>query len=120
MMHRTTTSSALNILFIGKRTDPASGPGTSTRRLLKGCDALTHIAIVNVHLIDLGKSLQSRRRLARRLLGHTQIIPQCEGTFRVEVRGAQRAVVPNSGNTRLPLFHESQSEKRAALHGVTE
>jgi hypothetical protein len=51
--------------------DPASGPETLTDRFLKSGDALAHIAIINVHRVNLGKTLQSRDRLARRLLGYT-------------------------------------------------
>src|SRR5260370_13061468 len=102
------------------RVGPASGPKTSTRGLLKSGDALTHIAIIDVHRVDLGKTLQRRVRLARRLLCYTQIIPQCEDTFRVELRRVQRTLVPDRCDARLSLFDEGQSREPAALHGVAE
>src|SRR5258708_3370394 len=46
------------------------------------------------------------------------MIPQCEDTFRVKVRNAQRTVVPYSRDAGLSLFHEGKSQERAALHGV--
>src|SRR5260370_17546284 len=102
------------------RVGPASGPKTSTRGLLKSGDALTHIAIIDVHRVDLGKTLQRRVRLARRLLCYTQIIPQSEDTFRFEVRSVQRTVVPDRCDARLSLFHQGKSQERASLHGVPE
>ena len=41
-----------------------------TGGLLKSSDALGHVAVVDVHRIDLGKTLQRRIQLARRFLRH--------------------------------------------------
>src|SRR5260370_17358978 len=121
-MDRTTTSSALSNLFMtdDSRERRPRKAKTSADRLLKSSDTLTHIAIIDVHRVHLRETLQRRVRLARRLLSHTQIIPQREGTFRIEVGGAQRALVPDGGNTGLAFFHEGKAQQRAALHDVTD
>src|SRR5260370_1274611 len=121
-MDRTTTSSALSNLFMtgDSRERRPRKAKTSADRLLKSSDTLTHIAIIDVHRVHLREALQRRVRLARRLLSHTQIIPQREGTFRIEVGGAKRALVPDGGNSGLAFFHEGKAQQRAALHDVRE
>src|SRR5258707_4220778 len=98
---------------VGKRAGSADG-------LLKGRDAFGHVTIVDVHRVDLGKTLQRRFRLARRFLSYTQIIPQGERAFRIIARSFQRALIPDRCDGRLALIHESQAQKRAALHGIAE
>src|SRR5690349_7155773 len=121
-MHRTTTSSALTSLFMtgNSRERRPRKAQTSADRLLKSSDALTHIAIIDVHRVDLRETLQRRVRLARRLLSYTQVIPHREGTFRVQVGGAKRALVPDGRDAGLAFFHEGKPQQRAALHNVRE
>src|SRR5260370_8205203 len=88
--------------------------------LLKGRDAFGHVTIVYVHRVDLGKALQRRIRLARRFLSYTEIIPEGEGDFRISGWSFQRTLIPDRRDGRLPLIHEGQAQKRAALHGVGE
>src|SRR5579859_727315 len=107
MMHSTTTSNALSTLFMEGRLARGSD-ATLTDRLLKSSDALANIPIIDVHRVNLGKTLQRRHRFPRRFLGHAQIIPQCERTFRVQVGSVQRTVVPDGGDPGLSFFHESQ------------
>src|SRR2546423_1712583 len=95
------------------------GPG-STDGLLKGSNAFGHVAIVDVHRVNLGETLQRRFRLARRFLSYTQIIPQGERAFRIIAGSLQGALIPDGGNGRLALLHKGQTEKCAALHGVAE
>src|SRR2546430_2110849 len=87
---------------------------------LKRRDALGYAAVVDVPGVALKKPLQRRFRPARRFLGHTQIIPQGERTFRVDSGSVQGALVPDRGDGRLAFFHEGQAKQRAALHGVAE
>src|SRR5207237_2756016 len=87
---------------------------------LKSSEAFREVEVVDVHRVDLGKILQRRFRLARRLLGHTQIIPQGKHTFRIDSGSVQSALVPNRGDGRLALFHKGEAQQRAALHGVAE
>src|SRR5256714_15175101 len=100
-MQRNTTSKALESLFIVGETEPRPCERALTRGLLKSGDALTHIAVIDVYRVDLRKALQRRAQLARRFLGHSQIIPQCECAFRVQVGSQQRAFIPNSGDAGL-------------------
>src|SRR5258706_8158828 len=88
--------------------------------LLKGRDAFGHVTIVDVHRVDLGKTLQRRFRLARRFLSYAQIIPQGERAFRIIAWSFQRALIPDRRDGRLALIHEGQTQKRATLHGIPE
>src|SRR5438445_1276590 len=99
---------------------PAGNGSGSTDGLLKGGDAFGHVTIVDVHRVDLGETLERRFRLARRFLSYPQIIPQGERAFRIIARSFQSALIPDRGDSRLALIHESQAQKGAALHGVAE
>src|SRR5882757_5098161 len=101
-------------------TRPVRKGAGSADGLLKGRDALGHVTIVDVHRIDLGKTLQRRFRLARRFLSYTQIIPQGERAFRIIAWSFQRALIPDRRDGRLALIHEGQTQKRATLHGIPE
>src|SRR5438046_2336095 len=92
----------------------------STGGLLKSINTFGHVAIVDVHRVNLGETLQRRFSLARRFLSYTQIIPQGERAFRVIAGSLQGALIPDRGNGWLALLHEGQTEKCAALHGVAE
>src|SRR5256885_1972220 len=92
----------------------------STDGLLKSSNAFGHVAIVDVHRVDLGETLEPLSRLARRFLSYSQIIPQGERAFRIIAGSLQGALIPNGRDGRLALFHEGQAQKRAALHGVAE
>src|SRR5258708_18010251 len=121
-MHRTTTSSALSNLFMtgDSRERRPRKAKPSAERLRNSSESVSRIAIIDVHRGHLRETLQGRVRLARRLLSYTQIIPQREGTFWIEVGGAKRALVPDGGNTGLAFFHEGKAQQRAALHDVRE
>src|SRR5216683_1628385 len=101
-------------------TRPVGKDAGSADGLLKGRDAFGHVTIVYVHRVDLGKALQRRIRLARRFLSYTQIIPQGEGAFRIIAWSFQRTLIPDRRDGRLPLIHEGQAQKRAALHGIAK
>src|SRR5713101_9197085 len=101
-------------------TRPVRKGAGSADGLLKGRDAFGHVTIVYVHRVDLGKALQRRIRLARRFLSYTQIIPQGEGAFRIIAWSFQRTLIPDRRDGRLPLIHEGQAQKRAALHGIAK
>src|SRR5437016_8427853 len=92
----------------------------STGGLLKSINTFGHVAIVDVHRVNLGETLQRRFRLARRFLSYAQIIPQGERAFRIIAGSVQSALVPDRSDSWLALLHEGQAQKRAALHGVAE
>src|SRR6266481_4338470 len=62
----------------------------SASRLLQRVNAFCHVAVINVDRVNLGEALECRVQFARRLLGHTQIIPQCQLTFRVDAEVVMR------------------------------
>src|SRR5207245_8924638 len=98
---------------VGKRAGSADG-------LLKCRDAFGHVTIVDVHRVDLGKTLQRRFRLARRFLSYTQIIPQGQRAFRIIAGSFQRALIPDRCDGRLAIIHESKAIKSAELQGTSE
>src|SRR2546430_9766900 len=84
----------------------------STGGLLKSINTFGHVAIVDVHRVNLGETLQRRFSLARRFLSYTQIIPQGERAFRIIAGSLQGALIPDRGNGWLALLHEGRSEER--------
>src|SRR5256714_15262194 len=88
----------------------------STDGLLKSSNAFGHVAIVDVHRVNLGETLQRRFRLARRFLSYTQIIPQGERAFRIIAGSLQGAPIPDRGNGGLRLLPQGQTGKGAELH----
>src|SRR5215831_3555466 len=83
-------------------------------------NAVRHVAIVNIDGVDLRETLERRIQIASRFLSHSQIIPQCQFTFRIDTGSEQGALVPDRRNGRLSLFHEGQAEQGTALHGIAE
>src|SRR5690348_2202554 len=92
----------------------------STNRFLEGSDTISDIAIIDIHRIDLGETLQRCFRLTSGFLGNPQIIPQREDAFRLDAGSTEGALIPDSGNARLAFLHKSQTEKGAALHDIAE
>src|SRR6185437_3883203 len=92
----------------------------STDRFLEGSDAVSDVAIIDIHRVDLGETLQRCFRLTRGFLGNPQIIPQREDAFRLDARSTEGALIPDGGDARLAFLHKGEAEKSAALHYVAE
>src|ERR1700693_594032 len=116
-------NSARNTRFITEGSPP-NPPNRTSRasaaRLLESGDAFGHIAIVDIHRVDLGKTLSRRFWSSSRFLGNAQIIPQGEDAFRFDAGSLKSALVPDGRDPRLAFLHERQAKQRAALHGISE
>src|SRR5579859_182016 len=116
------TSRARKTRFMVMRRSPGSVNQCpkSTNGFLECSDTISDVAIIDIHRVDLGETLQRCFRLTRGFLGNPQIIPQREDAFRLDARSTKGALIPDGGDTRLAFLHKGEAEKSAALHYVAE
>src|SRR5277367_175514 len=84
---------------------PARG---SWSAFLKGRNVIGHVAIVNVHRIDLAETIEGCGRFTSHFERDAQIVTQRKNGFLLKLRNFEGSLVPQGGNLRLALVNEGE------------